>query len=160
MDADRELATASHTPPEAKGLLGENFTSSPIEGRDEVKLHEEDVLPGSDTPASDIVDPASVVAVTEVLPSDSLAAGGDVEGALSASDKLELSGLAASTLKRVLSGENPPRNAGVQVTASTAILDRVWPKQTAGSTISVAVQVNGGAFDRWLRRNENGAAAS
>ena len=148
MDADRELATASHTP-EAKGLFGDAL---------------ENLLPGSDTPASDgqsdIVDPASVVEVTELLPSDSLAVGGDVEGALSASDKLELSGLAASTLKRVLSGENPPRNAGVQVTASTAILDRVWPKQTAGSTISVAVQVNGGAFDRWLRRNENGAAPS
>jgi len=149
MDADRELAIASHTPPEAKGLFGDAL---------------ETVLPGSGTPASDgqsdIVDPASVVEVTELLPSDSLAVGGDVEGALSASDKLELSGLAASTLKRVLSGENPPRNAGVQVTASTAILDRVWPKQTAGSTISVAVQVNGGAFDRWLRRNENGAAPS
>ena len=149
MDADRELAIASHTPPEAKGLFGDAL---------------ETVLPGSGTPASDgqsdIVDPASEVKITELLPSDSLAAGGDVEGALSASDKLELSGLAASTLKRVLSGENPPRNAGVQVTASTAILDRVWPKQTAGSTISVAVQVNGGAFDRWLRRNDNGAAAS
>mgnify|MGYP005814245001 FL=1 len=149
MDADRELAIASHTPPEAKGLFGDAL---------------ETVLPGSGTPASDgqsdIVDPASEVEITELLPSDSLAVGGDVEGALSASDKLELSGLAASTLKRVLSGENPPRNAGVQVTASTAILDRVWPKQTAGSTISVAVQVNGGAFDRWLRRNDNGAAAS
>jgi len=149
MDADRELAIASHTPPEAKGLFGDAL---------------ETVLPGSGTPASDgqsdIVDPASEVESTELLPSDSLAVGGDVEGALSASDKLELSGLAASTLKRVLSGENPPRNAGVQVTASTAILDRVWPKQTAGSTISVAVQVNGGAFDRWLRRNENGAAPS
>ena len=149
MDADRELAIASHTPPEAKGLFGDAL---------------ETVLAGRDTPASDgqrdIVDPASEVEITELLPSDSLAVGGDVEGALSASDKLELSGLAASTLKRVLSGENPPRNAGVQVTASTAILDRVWPKQTAGSTISVAVQVNGGAFDRWLRRNENGAAPS
>jgi len=157
MDADRELAIASHTPPEARGLFGDAL---------------ETVLPGSGTPASDgqsdIVDPASEVEITELLPSDSLAVGGDVEGALSASDKLELSGsdklelseLAASTLKRVLSGENPPRNAGVQVTASTAILDRVWPKQTAGSTISVAVQVNGGAFDRWLRRNENGAAPS
>jgi len=78
MDADRELAIASHTPPEAKGLFGDAL---------------ETVLPGSGTPASDgqsdIVDPASVVEVAELLPSDSLAAGGDVEGALSASDKLE-----------------------------------------------------------------------
>ena len=73
-------------------------------------------------------------------------------------ERADLRRLAARTLKRILSDENPPRNAGVLVAAASTILERTWPKPSvsANASVQVNVLVNGGvtAIERWERRHE------
>jgi hypothetical protein len=78
------------------------------------------------------------------------------DSTLAAEDRAELRILATRTLKRVLGDDAPSRNAGVQVTAANAILDRVWPKPSVSANVQVNVLVNGGvtAIERWERRHE------
>ena len=84
--------------------------------------------------------------------------GGRGEAVIAVEDRAELRILATRTLKRVLGDDAPSRNAGVQVTAATAILDRVWPKPSVSSSTNVQVNVlvNGGvtAIEAWESRHE------
>jgi len=84
--------------------------------------------------------------------------GGTIGGnpsVISETDRHTLGELAVATMRRALNRRGPPRNAGVQVSAATAILDRVWPKPTAHSAaIQVNLNVNGGpaAIETWEAR--------
>ena len=94
---------------------------------------------------------------TEPLPLDSALTKAD--SGLAAEDRAELRTLRCPDLEAGPGGDGPPsRNAGVQVTAANASLDRVWPKPSVSATanVQVNVRINGGAtaIERWEKRHE------
>ena len=74
---------------------------------------------------------------------------------LSMRDRAELRRLALNTLKRILSGGTPPRNAGALVAAAAHVLDRTWVKPSVTTTpLQFNLQINAGALERWQKRKQ------
>ena len=74
---------------------------------------------------------------------------------LSMRDRAELRRLALNTLKRILSEDNPPRNAGALVAAAAHVLDRTWVKPSVTTTpLQFNLQINAGALERWQKRKQ------